>query len=281
MNSEQQTDKLRNYLSGQIRTAVENEKGCIGTYYKNRGIRFQPWLENRGNETDKYVTAPVVVLQNNWFDTPESYGSAMVYDLYISPKDGHLYCTVKLDNDDCLELTISTLQIECLQRIINWLQEVGFVSRLDPAPLTLTSGFWNFIERYLPDYHTRYDVCRQAELQLFIDGTDKKDFGITKEEARKERDHLLFHIFAGAIDAFTHLTPEQKALEAQLDEIDRDEGKRERFTEILLNEIIDDAEPYHKVARNIIVAYQNHDCDAILLAICGWTMQSLAEKTTK
>lgn len=280
MNTKQQTDKLRRYLTGQIRSAVENEKGCIGTYYKNRAVGFQQWLESGGDKTDEYTTAPVVVLQNNWFDTPGSYGSAMIYDLYISEEDGGLYFTAKLDNGDCLDQAVSTLQLESLQQIINWLQEAGFVSRFDPAPITLTSEFWDFIKQHLPDYHTRYDVYRQGELQLFIDDMDGKDLGITKEEAREERDHLLFHIFAGAIDAFTRLTPEQEAIEAQLNEIARDEYKQECFGEILLNEVIEDYEPYHKIVQGVIDAYLNRDCDAMLISICGWTMQSLVEKTT-
>ena len=90
MITQQQIDKLRRYLTGQIRTAVENQKDCIGTYYRNKGIPYTQWLQEGGDRDDEYEIAPTVVVQHNWFDTPGGYGSALVYDLYIAPDDGQL-----------------------------------------------------------------------------------------------------------------------------------------------------------------------------------------------
>jgi len=73
-------------------------------------------------------------------------------------------------------------------------------------------------------------------------------------------------------------TPEQKALEAKLDTIYGSEELRERFAEILISETMTDTEPYHKVARSVIDAYMERDCDALLTSICGWSISSLAEK---
>lgn len=47
---------------------------------------------------------------------------------------------------------------------------------------------------------------------------------------------------------------------------------------ILACEVMDDTKPYHKLGRQIIDAYRDKDCDALLLAVCGWTMKSLVEK---
>lgn len=94
-----------------------------------------------------------------------------------------------------------------------------------------------------------------------------------------ERDRILYQLFYEAIDAFTRMTPEQKALDERLDRIEADEDKRERFAELLLEETLTDTEPFGKIAGQVIDAYRNHDCDAMLLAICGWTMKSLVEKT--
>ncbi|MCD7794740.1 MAG: hypothetical protein LUH46_07750 [Alistipes sp.] len=144
--------------------------------------------------------------------------------------------------------------------------------------LQITDDLWDFIAANVPSYHEREEVLRQAQLQLFIAGHESLVAGITREEAILLRDNILHGLFAEAIAAFTHRMPEQKALEAKLDTIYGSEELRERFAEILLNEAMTDTESYHKVARSIIDAYMERDCDALLTSICGWSISSLAEK---
>lgn len=74
-----------------------------------------------------------------------------------------------------------------------------------PAPIPLSCEFWDFIEQNLPYYHTRSDVLRQSELQMFIDGHDSSMTGITKEDAICERNRILFQIYAESINAFTRV----------------------------------------------------------------------------
>ena len=57
----------------------------------------------------------------------------------------------------------------------------------------ITNESWDFLERHVPDYHTREDVLRQSELQLFIDGHESEITGLTREEAMAERDRILYH----------------------------------------------------------------------------------------
>lgn len=149
---------------------------------------------------------------------------------------------------------------------------------MKPINLPITDPFWDFIEANVPDYHERDDVMRQAALQLFIDGHESSVSGITREEAILLRDNILYRLFAEAIEAFTHRTPEEEELEKRLDTIYGNENLRERFAEILLGEAMTDTEPYHKVARSVIDAYMERDCDALLTSICGWSISSLAEK---
>ena len=150
---------------------------------------------------------------------------------------------------------------------------------MEPYNNTLiTDDFWDFIEANVPNYHERDDVLRQSELQLFIDGHESPVAGITREEAILLRNNILHGLFAEAVAAFTRRTPEQKALEAKLDTIYGSEELRERFAEILISETMTDTEPYHKVARSVIDAYMERDCDALLTSICGWSLSSLAEK---
>lgn len=144
--------------------------------------------------------------------------------------------------------------------------------------LQITDGLWDFIEANIQNHGEREDVMHQNELQNFIDGHESSVQGITREEAILLRNNILHGLFAEAIAAFTHRTPEQKALEAKLDTIYGSEELRERFAEILLSEAMTDTEPYHKVARSVIDAYMERDCDTLLMSICGWSISSLAEK---
>lgn len=68
----------------------------------------------------------------------------------------------------------------------------------------MTHEFWDFIEKYLPDYHTRDDVIRQSELQQYIDGNDSSladelEIG----DAEDELHLILYNLYIEAIDAYT------------------------------------------------------------------------------
>ena len=143
----------------------------------------------------------------------------------------------------------------------------------------ITNESWDFIERNVPHYYTRDDVLRQSELQLFIDGHESEITGLTREQAIVERDRILLRLYGEAIAAHTHRTPEQKALDDKLDEIIENDAACERLGESIMEQVQKDTESFEKVGRNVIEAYQNGDVDAMLVAICGWTMKSLVEKT--
>lgn len=54
----------------------------------------------------------------------------------------------------------------------------------------------------------------------------------------------------------------------------------ERFFETLINEINSDDEPYYKKARQLLLASLNNDyADDLLIAICGWSLGSLIERS--
>lgn len=63
-----------------------------------------------------------------------------------------------------------------------------------------------------------------------------------------------------------------------LESILKDTDRSERFASIVLDEIQNDEEQLHHIGSNIITAYQNGDCDAMLIALCGWSMDSLLDK---
>jgi hypothetical protein len=68
----------------------------------------------------------------------------------------------------------------------------------------ITEKFWDFIEKYLPDYHGRDDVLRQSQLQLYIDGKESSvaDEGLTEDEAGDELHHILYNLYYEAINAY-------------------------------------------------------------------------------
>ena len=73
-------------------------------------------------------------------------------------------------------------------------------------------------------------------------------------------------------------TSESKTEKDGLDEILADTDKCETFGCIVIDEISNDDEAPHKTASNLIQAYQNGDCDAMLVDLCGWSMDSLLGK---
>lgn len=54
----------------------------------------------------------------------------------------------------------------------------------------------------------------------------------------------------------------------------------ERFYETLLNEINCDDEPYYKKTRQLLIAsLKNEHADDFFIAICGWSLETLMEKS--
>ena len=54
----------------------------------------------------------------------------------------------------------------------------------------------------------------------------------------------------------------------------------EKFYETLLNEINSDDEAYHKKARHLLLAaLKSEDPDDFFISLCGWSLESLMEKS--
>lgn len=260
MNTNQQLEKLRRYMLGQIGTAVVGHCAPIETYRTD---------ENAEDTIDGLYESPLTIFLGS------DYHNVIRLE---DGEDGTPICLMDGEDGEDYMVAVDTLSTDTLQEIVGWLTEHGFITPTTPAPIPRTCEFGDFIQRHLPNHSVRYDVFRQSELQCFIDGHEAPDFGLTRDEAITERDRLLLRIYAETIDAYTRLTPEQQVLDKKLDRIYEDEDKRDRFAELLLSEAMEDTEPYHKVGRQVIDAYRDKDCDALLLALCGWTMESLVEK---
>lgn len=72
------------------------------------------------------------------------------------------------------------------------------------AYIKITPEFWDFIEKYLPNYYNRDDIARQSDLQMYIDGHESPVANeLTIDEAEDELNTLLLNIFQEAIDAYS------------------------------------------------------------------------------
>lgn len=71
----------------------------------------------------------------------------------------------------------------------------------------ITNESWDFLERHVPDYHTREDVLRLNELQGFVDDQESSVQGITRKEAFLLRDNILTDLLSEAAASFAGKMP--------------------------------------------------------------------------
>lgn len=64
----------------------------------------------------------------------------------------------------------------------------------------ISSQFWDFIEKCIPDHSARTDFLRQSELQLLLDGHESSQQGTISLYARRELDKILSSLYFEAID---------------------------------------------------------------------------------
>lgn len=64
----------------------------------------------------------------------------------------------------------------------------------------ISSQFWNFIEKCIPDHSGRADFLRQSELQSLLDGHESSLQGTISLYARRELDKILGALYFETID---------------------------------------------------------------------------------
>lgn len=184
MDVRQQTDKMREYLIGQIKTALYCVEKSTITVLTKQSIPLKVAL-----------CSPSRLFATNEFYT--------LFSLQYDHHGGSVLCYLEGSPRRAGLVPIKHLSLDGLAAIVQWLKDNHFINICYPAPIPVSDKFWNFIEQTLPDYYERYDVLRQSELQLFIDGKESSNIGLTREEAIRERDYILYRIYAESIDAFT------------------------------------------------------------------------------
>ena len=63
-----------------------------------------------------------------------------------------------------------------------------------------------------------------------------------------------------------------------LDDILSTEENSETFMEVVMSEIQSDEESYRHKAHQLIQAYRDENCDDLIMALCGWSMNTLLIK---
>ena len=115
-----QLNMMRGELIALIRTAVEKEKGIIGTFYQNRGVHFR-----HDTDSQEYEDSPIVVIHSTSNTYYGGYEAATLYELFINA-DGKLLCTLNGEAGEDWDEPIENVQAEGLISIVQWLRENGF-----------------------------------------------------------------------------------------------------------------------------------------------------------
>lgn len=128
--------------------------------------------------------------------------------------------------------------------------------------------------------HKCTDWSTTDYLETIYHFSDEKLKTVTKPDYLDSMSETFAHVQQSSDKQLSKdtFTPEAKTEEDSLDEILADTDKCEIFGSIVIDEFNNDDEAPRKTGFNLIQAYQNEDCDAILIALCGWSMDSLLDK---
>lgn len=143
-----------------------------------------------------------------------------------------------------------------------------------------TSHLWKneVLVRMCPDTKSPVLICHNG------DGESLCLHNETKEDDLRAVENWLAtngEVLNPEIDEPQSLCQQTKAGDADGDTLESildDSNKCERFAEIVLEEIRSDEEQLRHIGSNIIKAYLNGDCDNLLIALCGWSMDTLLKK---
>lgn len=114
--------KIRDELIGRIRTAVEQNNNCIGTFYRNLGQHH-----TIDQTTEEYDDSPVVVVHNLAYYGYGGFESDTVYDIFVSAGNDKLYVTLNGEAGEDFDELIENVQVEGLLNIVSWLIGNGFI----------------------------------------------------------------------------------------------------------------------------------------------------------
>ena len=198
MKNKETLEKLRTYQIGVIRSVIASRQGRLGTYLADATDR-ERLADTDGLAYEEYYELPLTIRYDGL--------DRNVISLEFCEDGLTPVCLMDGWDGDDFPLPLENLSCDTLQIIIEWLEEYDFIPSAEAAPQTTNDLIEDFVERSLPEYHTRYDVFRLGELQNFLDGHESPEFGLDRDEAATERDRLQLRIYAEAVTAFMKRQP--------------------------------------------------------------------------
>ena len=198
MKNKETLEKLRTYQIGVIRSVIASRQGRLGTYLADATDRKR-LADTDGLAYEEYYESPLTI---GYDGLCRNVISLEFCEDGLTP-----VCLMDGWDGDDFPLPLENLSCDTLQGIVEWLEEYDFIPSAEAAPQTTNDLTEDFVERCLPEYHTRYDVFRLGELQNFLDGHESPEFGLDRDEAAAERDRLQLRIYAEAITAFMKRQP--------------------------------------------------------------------------
>ena len=198
MKNKETLEKLRTYQIGVIRSVIASRQGRIGTYLAD-AIDRERLADTDGLAYEEYYESPLTIKYDG--------RCRNVISLEFCEDGLTPVCLMDGWDGDDFPLPLENLSCDTLQIIIEWLEEYDFIPSAETVPQTTNDLTEDFVERSLPEYHTRYDVFRLGELQNFLDGHESPEFGLNRDEAVAERDRLQLRVYAEAVTAFMKRQP--------------------------------------------------------------------------
>ena len=198
MKNKETLEKLRTYQIGVIRSVIASRQGRLGTYLAD-AIDRERLADTDGLAYEEYYELPLTIRYDGL--------DRNVISLEFCEDGLTPVCLMDGGDGDDFPLALENLSCDTLQSIVEWLEEYDFIPSAEAVPQTTNDLIEDFVERSLPEYHTRYDVFRLGELQNFLDGNVSPEFGLDRDEAAEERDRLQLRIYAKAVTAFMKRQP--------------------------------------------------------------------------
>ena len=198
MKNKETLERLRTYQIGVIRSVIASRQGRLGTYLAD-AIDRERLADTDGLAYEEYYESPLTIRYDG--------RCRNVISLEFCEDGLTPVCLMDGWDGDDFPLPLENLSCDTLQIIIEWLEEYDFIPSAEAVPQTANDLIEDFVERCLPEYHTRYDVSRLGELQNFLDGHESPEFGLNRDEAVAERDRLQLRVYAEAVTAFMKRQP--------------------------------------------------------------------------
>lgn len=163
-------EKLRTYQIGVIRSVITSRQGRLGTYQADATDR-ERLADTDGLAYEEYYESPLTIEHDGLCRN--------VISLEFCEDGLTPVCLMDGWDGDDFPLPLENLSCDTLQGIVEWLEEYDFIPSAEAAPQTTSDLTEDFVERCLPEYHTRYDVSGWASCRTSSTDMNPRNSGWT------------------------------------------------------------------------------------------------------